>query len=442
MADKAVAEHVAAIFDKESADAWFIRPASELLPEGFVCPSCGQAHFDKEEDIVDVWFDSGVSYAAVCELDERLGMPVDLYLEGSDQHRGWFQSTLLASVGTRGQAPYKTVLTHGFVVDGDGKKMSKSQGNTVAPQEIIDKYGAEILRLWVSAQDYTSDIRISNEIIERLTETYRRIRNTARFMLGNLSDFDPAKDAVAYAEMLELDRYALHVTQDLIARVREAYEQVEPYAIYQLVHNFCVVDMSSFYLDILKDRLYVYRQDSRERRSAQTALFEITLALTKLLAPILAFTSDEIWTFIPAFDGKEESVHLSAMAEVRSCYRDEALAERWQRIMALKQEAAKVMEEARRDKVIGHPLDAEVTFRAAGETLEFLRSVEAELKPTLIVSKVSVVAGEGPFSDSAEFKELAIEVAKAPGEKCPRCWNYSEAVAAGQAVCERCALQL
>jgi len=442
VADKAVAEHVAAIFDNESADAWFIRPASELLPEGFACPSCGHAHFDKEEDIVDVWFDSGVSYAAVCELDERLGMPVDLYLEGSDQHRGWFQSTLLASVGTRGQAPYKTVLTHGFVVDGEGKKMSKSQGNTVAPQQIIEKYGAEILRLWVSAQDYTSDIRISNEIIERLTETYRRIRNTARFMLGNLSDFDPSKDAVAYVDMLDLDRYALHVTQDLTAKVREAYLQVEPYAIYQLVHNFCVVDMSSFYLDILKDRLYVYRADSLERRSAQTALFEITLVLTKLLAPILAFTADEIWTFIPAFAGKEESVHLSAMAEVRPEYRDDNLAERWRRIMALKQEAAKVMEEARRDKVIGHPLDAEVTFRASGETLDFLHSVEAELKPSLIVSKVSVTAGEGPYLDSPEFKELAVEVAKAPGEKCPRCWNYSVAVAAGQAVCERCAAQI
>ncbi len=445
IASKEVADHVAAIFDRESADAWFIRSEKELLPEGFSCPKCGQTVFEKEEDIVDVWFDSGVSYAAVCEQDERLGTPIDMYLEGSDQHRGWFHSTLLASVGTRGQAPYKQVLTHGFVVDGNGKKMSKSLGNTISPQEIIDKYGAEILRLWVSAQDYTSDIRNSDEIIKRLTETYRRIRNTARFMLGNLSDFDPAADMVAYGDMLELDRYALHVTQNLIEKVRERYEDFEPYVIYQLVHNFCVVDMSSFYLDILKDRLYVYGQDSLERRSAQSAVFQILVSLTKLLAPILAFTAEEIWDFIPDFAGKDESVHLSTMPEVDAGLKDADLFAKWQRIIALRQEVSKVMEDARRDKVIGHPLDARVVLVAGGETLEFLQGIAADLRDVLIVSAVAVEAGEGPYLESEEFPQLRVEVGKAAGEKCPRCWNYSEEIGKDSAhpeVCARCAAQL
>ncbi|HQO81159.1 MAG TPA: class I tRNA ligase family protein, partial [Deltaproteobacteria bacterium] len=303
-----IAMHVADIFEKEGADAWFTRSEAELLPPGTKCGKCPNGELVKEEDIVDVWFDSGVSYAAVCENDPRLGVPVDMYLEGSDQHRGWFHSTLLASVGTRGQAPYRSVLTHGFVVDGEGRKMSKSLGNTISPQEIISKYGAEILRLWASAQDYKNDIRISDEIVNRLVETYRRIRNTSRFMLGNLHDFDPDKDMVPYEKMLELDRYALHVTQRLIEKVKRAYLEFEPYVIYQQVHNFCVVDMSAFYLDILKDRLYVYRRDSLERRSAQSAIFRIITDLTRLIAPILAFTAEEIWDHMPKFAGKEESV--------------------------------------------------------------------------------------------------------------------------------------
>ncbi|MEN6473263.1 MAG: isoleucine--tRNA ligase [Syntrophaceae bacterium] len=440
-----VAEHVAQIFEKEGSDAWFARPAGELLPPGTVCQACGKGAIEKEADIVDVWFDSGVSYAAVCEHDPKLGVPVDMYLEGSDQHRGWFHSTLLAAVGTRGDAPYKSVLTHGFVVDGEGKKMSKSLGNTIAPQEIIDKYGAEVLRLWVSAQDYKNDIRISSEIIDRLVETYRKIRNTVRFMLGNLSNFDPATDTLAHKDMLELDRYALHITQDLIEKVLKAYTDFEPYVIYQQVHNFCVVDMSSFYLDILKDRLYVNRKDSLQRRSAQTALFKIIQDLTRLMAPILSFTAEEIWDHLPAYSGKEASVHVSAMPIKDERLKDEALSAKWQRFRELRQEVSKIMEQARRDKVIGHPLDALVRLTAKGETLEFLKLVKPFLREVLIVSEVEVLEGDGPYLESENFKELKVEIARAGGVKCPRCWNYSRDIGLDTKfpeVCSRCATQL
>jgi len=445
LASQKVAEHVAKLFEKEGADAWFTHPEKDLIPDGLKCAGCSGTNLVKEEDIVDVWFDSGVSYAAVCEGDDRLGVPVDMYLEGSDQHRGWFHSTLLASVGTRGTAPYRTVLTHGFVVDGEGRKMSKSLGNTIAPQEIIDKYGAEILRLWVSAQDYKNDIRISKEIIERLVETYRRIRNTARYLLGNLAGFNPDTDMVAYQDMLEIDRYALHTTQVLIEKVRRAYEEFEPYVIYQQVHNFCVVDMSAFYLDVLKDRLYVYKEGSRERRSAQSALFRILVDLTRLIAPVLAFTAEEIWDHVPAFAGKEASVHLGTMPTADPGLKDEALKEKWERILALKQEVSKVLEGARRDKVIGHPLDARVMLAADGDTLDFLKSVEPFLEDVFICSGVEVVQGDGPYIESENFSKLGIQAAKAPGKKCPRCWHYREGIGASQAhpeICPRCAQQL
>ncbi|HOO38678.1 MAG TPA: isoleucine--tRNA ligase [Deltaproteobacteria bacterium] len=445
VSSEAIAEHVASIFEKEGADAWFVHSSSELLPEGTSCPKCSGAAFDKEEDIVDVWFDSGVSYAAVCEDDPRMGIPVDMYLEGSDQHRGWFHSTLLASVGTRGEAPYKTVLTHGFVVDGDGRKMSKSLGNTISPQEIISKYGAEILRLWASAQDYKTDIRISDEIIKRLVETYRRIRNTCRFMLGNLHDFDPKSDMVAYEDMMELDKVALHKTQELIEKVRRAYEEFEPYVIYQLVHNFCVVDMSAFYLDILKDRLYVYKAASDERKSAQSVIFRILVDLTKLLAPVLAFTAEEIWDYVPDFEGKEESVHLSSMPNADEALKDDDLTSKWDRIIALRQEVSKQMEQARRDKVIGHPLDAKVNLIADGDTLEFLQGIEPLLGDVFICSGVGVIKGDGPYIESEEFSTLRIEAVKAPGGKCPRCWHYSEDIGKSPEhpeVCARCAEQL
>ncbi|HON96314.1 MAG TPA: class I tRNA ligase family protein, partial [Deltaproteobacteria bacterium] len=324
-------------------------------------------------------------------------------------------------------------------------KMSKSLGNTIAPQEIIDKYGAEILRLWVSAQDFRNDIRISGEIIERLVETYRRIRNTARFMLGNLSGFDPDTDMVPYGEMLEMDRYALHVTQELIEKVRRAYEEFEPYVIYQLVHNFCVVDMSAFYLDVLKDRLYVYKAGSKERKSAQSALFLIVKDLTRLLAPVLAFTAEEIWDHVPAFAGREESVHLSTMPVSEPSLKDDDLKEKWVRILVLRQEVSKVLEVARREKVIGHPLDSDVRLKADGETLEFLKSVEPLLEDVFICSKVEVSKGDGPFIESENFSQLGIEAAKAPGAKCPRCWHYREDIGKSSThpeICGRCAEQL
>lgn len=440
-----IAMHVADIFDKEGSDAWFKRTSAELIPAGTKCPSCSGSELVKEEDIVDVWFDSGVSYAAVCEKDPRLGAPVEMYLEGSDQHRGWFHSTLLTSVGTRGEAPYKSVLTHGFVVDGEGRKMSKSQGNTISPQEIISKYGAEILRLWASAQDYKNDIRISDEIVNRLVETYRRIRNTSRFMLGNLHDFDPDKDMVAYADMQELDRYALHMTQKLIEKVRKAYVEFEPYVIYQQVHNFCVVDMSSFYLDILKDRLYVYKKDSPERKSAQSAIFRISMDLTKLLAPVLAFTAEEIWDHMPGFAGKEESVHLASMPVVDPALINKDLESRWERIIGLRQEVSKEMELARREKTIGHPLDATITLFSEGETLDFLKQIDSMLEDIFICSGVGVAEGDGNYGQSEAFPKLRIEVKKAAGAKCPRCWHYREDIGKNTEfpeVCGRCAHQL
>ena len=307
-----IIEHVASMVEKSGADVWFAEPAEALLPPGTRCPECGGEGFTKETDILDVWFDSGVSYAAVMEARDYLASPADLYLEGSDQHRGWFHSSLLCSVGTRGEAPYRNVLTHGFVVDGTGKAMHKSAGNVIAPDQLIRKHGAEIIRLWVSAEDYRDNIRLSQEILDRLTDAYRRIRNTCRYLLGNLYDFDPARDAVAYEEMEELDRWALHRLQETTRRLLRAYDDYEFHAVYHGLHNFCVLDLSSFYLDILKDRLYVSPPGSRLRRSAQTALCEILETLVRLMAPILSFTADEIWQYMPA--GKRApSVHSRSL---------------------------------------------------------------------------------------------------------------------------------
>ena len=308
---KEVVDHVADIFSQEGADAWFTRDTVDLVPPGTTCPQCGHQFFEKEMDILDVWFDSGVSYSVMHETREGIDLPVDLYLEGSDQHRGWFHSSLLTCVMNRDMAPYKTVLTHGFVVDGAGKKMSKSLGNVISPENVIKKYGAEVLRLWVAAEDYRDDIRISEEILKRLSEAYRRFRNTCRFLLGNLEGFNPDRDAVSYTDMEEIDQWALHRLQELTKTIFDAYESFEFHKIHHKLHNFCVVDMSAFYLDVLKDRLYCDGVDSRERRSAQTVLYEILLTITKLYAPVLPFTTDEIWSHLPATEkGYEESVHL------------------------------------------------------------------------------------------------------------------------------------
>ena len=315
-----------------------------------------------------------------------------MYLEGSDQHRGWFQSSLLTSVGTTGKAPYRTVLTHGFTVDGSGKKMSKSAGNVVAPQEVIDKYGAEVLRLWVSAADYRDDIRISQEILTHLAEAYRRIRNTSRYLLGNLSDFDPGKDRVADKDLLEIDRWALLKLQKLVQRVEKAYDDFEFHVVFHSLHNFCAVDMSSFYLDILKDRLYTAKTASVERRSGQTAMHAILSAMVRLMAPVLSFTADEVWSYMKE-GAKDKSVFLASFPKVEEKYLDKALEERWDRIIAVRGEAAKVLEALRRDKKIGHSLDAEVTLYAAPELHEFLKQYREG--PCLHLHRLLGQTGEG-----------------------------------------------
>jgi isoleucyl-tRNA synthetase len=412
-------EHVAKLFEKRGADVWFEEEAIDLLPAGTQCPACGGNQFTKETDILDVWFDSGVSYAAVLESRPELQFPASLYLEGSDQHRGWFHSSLLTSVGTRGHAPYGSVLTHGFVVDGEGKKMSKSAGNVIAPEEVINKLGADVLRLWVSAEDYKDDIKISDEILKRLADAYFRIRNTYRFLLGNLYDFNPEKDRIPFKDLYEIDRWALHRFQKLISRVKEAYERFEFHVVYHSVQNFCAVEMSSTYLDILKDRLYTFPGNSLGRRSAQTALFEILDGLTRLMAPILSFTAEEVWQYLPKRPGDAESVHLVAFPEMKSEYLDDGLSERWEHLWEIRAVVTKALEEARKEKKIGLSLDAQVHLHLPQKDFQFLRSYEKELKSIFIVSSVTLHQNE---------KGVRIEVLPADGGKCERCWNYDVSV--------------
>ncbi len=348
-----------------------------------------------------------------------------MYLEGSDQHRGWFHSSLLASVGTRGRAPYREVLTHGFFVDGEGKKMSKSLGNVIAPQQVIDEYGAEVLRLWVAAEDYREDIRISPEILKRQSEAYRRIRNTARFILGNLSDFDPKKDMVAPSELLEIDRYILVKFTRLAERVIEAYRSFDFHVIYHGIHNFCATSLSAFYLDILKDRLYTEAPNSKKRRAAQSAMYTILDGMTRLMAPILTFTSEEIWEMLPG--GNEKSVHLAAFLKPDTSLMDEALEAAWEEIIGIREQVQKALEEARRNKTIGHSLDARVIIAAEGKKRELLKKYAAELSDIFIVSRVDIVdAAPAGSVKSEEVPGLSILIEKASGAKCPRCWNYKE----------------
>jgi isoleucyl-tRNA synthetase len=439
-ADGTMMEHVAGLFRQYGSDIWYEKEAKDLLPEGAKCPSCGSASLEKEMDILDVWFDSGVSHAAVLENRPYLGSPADMYLEGSDQHRGWFHSSLLESVGTRGTSPYKTVLTHGFVVDGSGRKMSKSVGNVVAPEDIIKKFGAEVLRLWVAAQDYRDDIRISQEILNRLSESYRRIRNTCRYILGNLADFDPARDSVSHGKMLEIDRWALHQLEVLKEKVLQAYENCEFHILYHAVNSFCTVEMSAFYLDILKDRLYTSKKDSLKRKSAQTAMYLILEGIVKLMAPVLSFTADEVWQHMPKQE--EESVHLAQFPPLHPEYKDGELVGRWDLIMKVRGEVSKALEIARTGKIIGHSLDAAVTISAPSELLTFLRHYTNELKSIFIVSKVELSDGIfGEFFQAEGIENLKIQVTAAPGDKCERCWCYDEETgldAEHPTICPKC----
>ena len=436
-------DHLVALVEKNGADVWFEKDPKDLMPKHTTCPHCKGTEFTKEVNILDVWFDSGVSHAAVLEKRPDLSSPCDMYLEGNDQHRGWFHSSLLESVGTRGRAPYKNVLTHGFVVDGEGKKMSKSVGNVIGAEEAINKYGAEILRLWVAAEDYTDDIRISEEILKRLMEAYRRIRNTSRFILGNLYDFNMDKDAVAYEQMSELDRWALHRLQEVIKRVTEAYERYQFHVVFYTLYNYCTVDLSALYLDVLKDRLYTNKAASAVRRSGQTAMFIILNAMTRLLAPILTFTSEEVWAAMPDWTNKEDSVHLAQFPEVSGTFFNADLGERWKAMIDAKSEIAKAVEQARKEKIVGHSLDARITIAAPEKLRELFAAHLEDLKALLIVSQLQLADEQdiaAPFR-SAEIEGLMVGVEKARGAKCERCWIYDESVGADAqhpTICARC----
>lgn len=436
---------VADLFAKEGSDAWWAHSAEEILPQGTKCPKCGGTHFRKESDIMDVWFDSGSSHAAVCKTRPELAWPADMYLEGSDQHRGWFQSSLLTSVATEGKAPYRAVLTHGYVVDGEGRKMSKSVGNTVSPQDVISQYGADIIRLWAASSDYKADIRISKEILKQLSEVYRKIRNTIRYILGNTNDFNYETDKVEFKDMLELDRWALMHMQLLKKEVSAAYESYDFHVLYHAIHNFCSVEMSSYYLDILKDRLYAYKADSFERRSAQTAMYEIMLDLVVMIAPVLSFTMEEVWQFMKKPASMPESVFMMPWPECKEEYIDEALETKWDNFIEIRSEITKVLEGARRAKTIGHSLDAKVELHAAGEALAILKSVESDLATLLIVSQAQLVEGLDGGVEATGREDLKVTVQAAEGEKCERCWIYSDTVgkdAEHPTVCARCAAAL
>lgn len=426
--DDGVMQKVSDIFGKEGSDAWYAHDAEYFLPEGFKCPHCGKSNgFEKESDIMDVWFDSGSSHAAVCRKRPYLKWPADVYLEGADQYRGWFQSSLLTSVAAGDGAPYKQIITHGWTVDGEGRKMSKSLGNGIAPQEIISKYGADILRLWVASADYHADIRISPEILKQISDNYRKLRNTARYCLGNLYDFDPDKDMVSNYELEELDKYALMKLDEVIAIARKGYDEYEYHTTAHALHNFCVVDMSNFYFDVLKDRLYTTAPDSKSRRAAQTVLYKVLDALTLILTPILAFTCDEIWTAMKHDKSRNpEGPLFNSIPTADYIETDEAFIAKWDRIHEIRTDVQKALELARNEKVIGKPLEAKVTLYADGELADFLKSELKSLPEIFITSAVEIADGEGEFK--GDVKGLSITVNKADGEKCERCWKFSDTV--------------
>ncbi len=434
---------VSKMFAKEGTDSWYIKEAKEILPEGTKCAKCGCTDFTKEHDIMDVWFDSGVTHAAVADQRPELHWPADLYLEGADQYRGWFQSSLLTSVAWRGKAPYKGVVTHGWVVDGEGRKMSKSLGNGISPSEIVEKYGADILRLWVASSDYHADIRISKAILKQLSDAYRKIRNTARFILGNLKDFNPDTDSVSMDKLQPIDRWALYQLDRLTKHVREGYESFEFHNAYHAIHNFCVVDMSNFYLDVLKDRLYVEKTNSETRRAAQTVMYTILDGMTRLVSPILAFTSDEIWHSMPHDSNADaECVLYNDLPTSTGVNVDEEFIAKWDKIHKIRNDVKKALEIARKNKIIGASLDAKVQLFCTGELFDFVKSVENELTTAFIVSQVEVINdGKGEF-EGEELPELSVTVSHADGVKCARCWSYSDTVGNDSEysdVCSRCA---
>lgn len=435
---------IADLFRAKSSDAWYTDDPSSFLPSDFKC-ECGCKEFTKETDIMDVWFDSGCSHAAVLDVRDDLQWPADLYLEGADQYRGWFQSSLLTAVAWRKQSPYKTVCTHGWVVDGEGRKMSKSLGNGIEPEQIIKQYGADILRLWVASSDYHSDVRISQDILKQLSESYRKIRNTARFMLGNLSNgngFNPDTDMVDFSKLTEIDKFALTRLNEVISKVEKAYNDFDFHIVLQTILSFCITDLSNFYLDIIKDRLYCEKEDSENRRAAQTAMYIILDAVTKMIAPILAFTSEEIWKYMPhkSTDDTTSVVFNDMPKAVEIAVSDEFTA-KWDKIYAIREDVKKALEIKRTEKTIGSALEANVTLHCDGELYEFANSVCADLKDIFIVSKVTVTKDtNGEFT--GDYEGLSVTVEKASGAKCERCWCYSDEVgqnALHPTLCGRCA---
>jgi len=437
-----IAERVAEIFEKESADAWYSRSPKELLPEGFTCPNCGASEFEKEKDILDVWFDSGSSHGAVLERRSELSWPADLYLEGSDQHRGWFQASLLESCGTRGRAPYRSVLTHGFTLDEKGYKMSKSLGNVISPLEIVNQFGADILRLWVASENFTEDVRISKNILKAVSDAYRKIRNTIRFMLGNLHDFKP-EDSLPYNELHQLDKWALNRFYQLAREVVEDYENYRFNRVYRKLYEYCSNELSSVYLDISKDSLYCEHPKSKRRRSSQTAIYRILYGLITLIAPILSFTAEEAYSYLPG--AEKESVFLEEFPPICEDF-DGELLNRWNTLIKVKSVVNKALERARSESLISHPLEASVTVYAEKELYRLLKEYEKELPFVFITSQAEVKpldeAPEEAVSDEELLKGVKVTVERARGEKCQRCWTYSETVGQDSLypdVCQRCA---
>ncbi|MFH1799173.1 MAG: isoleucine--tRNA ligase [Candidatus Omnitrophota bacterium] len=426
------------------ADVWFEKPAGEFLPKNAICGKCGGKEFEKEEDILDVWFDSGVSHKAVLETREGLSFPADLYLEGSDQHRGWFQSSLITSMAIKGRAPYKKVLTHGFVVDGEGKKMSKSEGNVIGPQDVMKKYGADILRLWVSSSDYEGDIKLSPEILERLADGYRKIRNTFKFLLSNLYDFDISSNSRPVKGLEETDKWMLSRLYGMVQEINGYYEKWEFHKVYRAVYNFCVYEISAFYLDVAKDVLYVESSDSSQRRSAQTVIFNILDVLVRITAPILSFTAEEAWGFIE-YKGKETSVHMADWPDVTGdlkLWKNEALDAKWKTILALRDNVMKFLELKRSEGLIKSSLESAVEFYSDKEDIRTFIRENIKLFPGLFkVSQASLMdTSDNEFKDIPELC-IKIKITKAAGKKCQRCWNFSENVGKDKDfpdICERC----
>jgi isoleucyl-tRNA synthetase len=443
IADSVLMENFANIVQDKGADAWFELDAKSLLPDGYEC-RCRGKNFKKGEDIVDVWFESGISHQAVLKHRKNLSYPADLYLEGSDQHRGWFQSSLITSVAIDSTAAFKSVLTHGFVVDGTGRKMSKSVGNVVSPQEIIKDYGADILRLWVAFSDYNDDVRISDQIIARLVEAYRKIRNTARFMLGNIYDFDFDKHGIEYSKMREIDRWALSRAARFSREVKSFYEGFQFHKVYHNLYAFCVTDLSNFYMDLVKDILYTFKNDSFERRSCQSAIYQILGIIARVIAPVLVFTAEEIWQAMPKAKGMPESVHLSFLDDADSFMINDALEEKITSLRKIREAVLKVLEEKRAFGLIGSSLEARVVLHAkTEETYNFLKMHEKELPALFIVSQAEVYSDalEAPVPTDNANLPYRIEVDRAKGKKCNRCWNFSETIGAyieHPNICRRC----